>query len=81
MTSEYTRGTTVKFFEEHNYFGLEKRNIFIFEQNTLPCVDFNGRILLDQKHSIARAPDGNGGLYAALINPNNNVIKVNTPLF
>ncbi|XP_011403573.1 PREDICTED: UDP-N-acetylhexosamine pyrophosphorylase-like protein 1 [Amphimedon queenslandica] len=75
MTSEYTRDTTIKFFNDHKYFGLDKRNVVIFEQNTLPCVDFNGRILLDKKNSIARAPDGNGGLYAALVNKNNNVLK------
>lgn len=76
MTSEYTRDTTIKFFDDHNYFGLDKSNVVIFEQNTLPCVDFNGRILLDRKNSIARAPDGNGGLYAALVNENNNILKV-----
>ena len=59
MTSEHTKEPTEKFFKEHNYFGLKESNIMIFEQNTLPCLDFNGKILLDQPYRVARSPDGN----------------------
>ena len=40
--------------------------MIIFEQFTLPCLDFEGRVLLSQPCALARAPDGNGGLYTAL---------------
>jgi UDP-N-acetylglucosamine/UDP-N-acetylgalactosamine diphosphorylase len=70
MTSEYTRDTTVEFFQANDYFGLNRTNVIIFEQDTIPSMDFNGKILLDQKHRIARSPDGNGGLYAALLKNN-----------
>lgn len=76
MTSEYTRETTVGFFKNHNYFGLDSQNLIVFEQNTLPCLSFEGKIIMDTKCRIARAPDGNGGLYAALVNPNRNILEV-----
>ena len=66
MTSEHTKEPTEKFFKEHNYFGLKAKDVMIFEQNTLPCLDFNGKILLDQPYRVARSPDGNGGVYAAI---------------
>ena len=76
MTSEHTKIPTMEFFEEHDYFGLDPSNIVIFEQNTLPTLNFDGRIHLSEKHRISRAPDGNGGLYAALIDPRNGVLEV-----
>jgi UDP-N-acetylglucosamine/UDP-N-acetylgalactosamine diphosphorylase len=60
MTSEHTMVPTRKYFKENNYFGLREENILMFEQGSLPCFDFDGRILLDEKHRISKAPDGNG---------------------
>ncbi|XP_058442689.1 UDP-N-acetylhexosamine pyrophosphorylase [Malaya genurostris] len=66
MTSEHTMEPTKKYFEQNNYFGLHADDILMFEQGSLPCYDFEGRIILDEKYRIAKAPDGNGGLYRAL---------------
>jgi len=56
MTSEHTGDPTERFFAKHNYFGLDRKNVHFFEQNTMPCVDMDGKILLETKSSIARAP-------------------------
>ncbi|KDR14652.1 UDP-N-acetylhexosamine pyrophosphorylase [Zootermopsis nevadensis] len=70
MTSEATMDATEEFFKEHNFFGLNKNNIVMFEQGLLPCFTFDGRIIMDEKWKIARAPDGNGGIYRALRDKN-----------
>lgn len=58
------------YFQENQFFNLNKENVSFFEQGTLPCLTKDGKLLLDQKNKISRAPDGNGGLYKALLKEN-----------
>ncbi|XP_035727705.1 UDP-N-acetylhexosamine pyrophosphorylase-like [Vespa mandarinia] len=66
MTSEATHDSTIIYLRENDYFGLKEKNVMAFKQGMLPCFTLNGKIILDEKHKISRAPDGNGGLYKAL---------------
>lgn len=54
MTSGPTRQPTEEFFQQHNYFGLEKSNVFIFEQGVLPCISNEGKILMETRSKVRR---------------------------
>ncbi|RCV29619.1 hypothetical protein SEVIR_6G025300v4 [Setaria viridis] len=66
MTSPFTDEATRKFFETHRYFGLEPNQVTFFQQGTVPCVSPDGRFIMETPYKVAKAPDGNGGVYAAL---------------
>ncbi|KAG2568704.1 hypothetical protein PVAP13_7NG403200 [Panicum virgatum] len=66
MTSPFTDAATRKFFETRRYFGLDVDQVTFFQQGTLPCVSADGRFIMETPYRVAKAPDGNGGVYAAL---------------
>ena len=66
MTSHQNHAATVAFFEEQGHFGLDPGRVHFFRQGRMPAVDFEGRILLETKGTIALSPDGHGGSLRAL---------------
>ncbi len=68
MTSAANHDETVKFFEEKNYFGYSKAHIRFFQQEQLPTVDLDGKLMLSEPGVISTAPNGNGGWYASMEN-------------
>ena len=46
MTSSATHQTTVRAFEENDYYRLDPDNIVFFQQGLMPCLDLQGQILL-----------------------------------
>jgi len=66
MTSALNHSQTIQIFRSNNYYGLDEKNVFLFQQGTLPNFDFDGKILLADKAAIASSPDGHGGSLKAL---------------
>lgn len=67
MTSEKNDKDTREFFEEHNYFGYDKKFVKFFVQDMAPATDFEGNLLLESEDSLAMSPNGNGGWFNSLI--------------
>ena len=66
MTSPLNDSQTKVIFRTNNYYGLDEKNVFIFQQGTLPNFSPEGKILLADKSTIACSPDGHGGSLRAL---------------
>lgn len=66
MTSTANHRDTVALFERSNYFQLPPDDVRFFRQGMMPVADTSGKILLDQKHRVALAPNGHGGSLTAL---------------
>jgi UDP-N-acetylglucosamine/UDP-N-acetylgalactosamine diphosphorylase len=66
MTSDANDAQTRAFFKQHNYFGLNPQDVFIFQQGMMPAFGSDGRLLLGERSSLALSPDGHGGSLRAL---------------
>ena len=66
MTSDMNDQVTRSFFEKNAYFGLPSNSVMFFRQGTMPVIGNDGKLLLDEKDSLALAPDGHGGSFLAL---------------
>lgn len=67
MTSPATHNKTVDFFKKNNHFGFPAEDVMFFQQAVIPCLTKEGKIILESKCTIAKAPNGNGGIYEALL--------------
>ncbi|KAL8432968.1 hypothetical protein Efla_001176 [Eimeria flavescens] len=67
MTSEANRAVTEEAFGASGFFGLERSDVFFFSQGATPTFDLQGRLMLKTPCQLRRAPDGNGGLFPALL--------------
>ncbi|MBK8482083.1 MAG: UTP--glucose-1-phosphate uridylyltransferase [Proteobacteria bacterium] len=66
MASPENVAVTRAFFLAHECFGLPPDRVQIFPQGVLPAVDADGRLLLAAPDRLVLAPNGNGGLFAAM---------------
>ena len=70
MTSEHTHNETEEFFRQNNYFGLDRADVVMFQQDMTPCLSPANELTLKNKFQVNKAPDGPGGLYKALVKHN-----------
>jgi UDP-N-acetylglucosamine/UDP-N-acetylgalactosamine diphosphorylase len=67
MTSPATHDETIRYFEQHRFFGLSPEGVWFFEQGTMPALDLaTGKLLLESKSRLFLSPDGHGGTITAL---------------
>lgn len=66
MTSEKNNDETIRFFEEHNYFGYPRGDVAFFVQEMAAAVDYEGKLLLEEPGRLATSPNGNGGWFSSL---------------
>ena len=66
ILSEKNHDATVGFFKEHDYFGYDKDYIAFFKQDMAPAADFDGKVYMEAKDSIATSPNGNGGWFLSM---------------
>ena len=64
MTSPLNHDATTKYFASHDNFGID---VQFFPQGTLPALTNDGKIILETPTSVSLAPDGNGGIYPAMV--------------
>ncbi len=67
MTSAATHAETIDFFEQHDFWGLDRNTVAFFQQGSMPAVDASsGRVLMSAPDALCLSPDGHGGLVMAL---------------
>lgn len=67
MTSPDNDRVTRRFFNDHDFFGLDRDQVVFFQQGMMPVLDRQtGMLLMADKHRVATSPDGHGGVVKAL---------------
>mmetsp|Transcript_166824 Transcript_166824/g.530363 ORF Transcript_166824/g.530363 Transcript_166824/m.530363 type:complete len:719 (-) Transcript_166824:115-2271(-) len=67
MCNRQNRHVIEVFFRENEFFGMREQDLMLFTQGMAPMVDRSGKFLLAEKHRIAMYPNGNGGVFRALM--------------
>lgn len=66
MTSDKNHEATVRFFQEHDYFGYDREHISFFRQEMAPASDYDGKVYMEAKSRISTSPNGNGGWFISM---------------
>ena len=68
LTSPVNDEATRDFFVSNDYWGLNPDDVMFVVQGTMPAIDYNGKLILADRHRLAINPDGHGGSLAAMKN-------------
>ncbi|HPC38626.1 MAG TPA: UDPGP type 1 family protein [Exilispira sp.] len=68
MTSSTNHDETVEFFNKFGKEWIDLNNVHFFKQRDLPSVDMEGNLILSDRLTPFKAPDGHGGALLALKN-------------
>lgn len=66
MTSPSNHASTLAWFDQHDYFGLPREGVVLFQQRQMPAFERDGRIAMTERYRLALSPDGHGGSLWAL---------------
>ena len=66
MTSPLNNKETIEYFEQNDYFGLNKKKVKFIKQGTICAVTPSGEPVFESNGHLALVPDGNGGCFRAL---------------
>ncbi|MBR0172154.1 MAG: UTP--glucose-1-phosphate uridylyltransferase [Lachnospiraceae bacterium] len=66
MTSEKNHDATVRFLKEKAFFGYPEEDVTFFMQDMAPACDYDGKVFLEDKGTIATSPNGNAGWYKSM---------------
>ena len=61
MTSNENHEDTLRFFQEQNFFGLDKNTLHFFQQEMLPTITPQGQLVLKNNIELLTNPNGHGG--------------------
>ena len=67
MTSDKNHDATVRFLKEKEFFGYCPDYVTFFKQSMAPATDYDGKILMENKYTLATSPNGNGGWFSSMI--------------
>ena len=67
MTSKENNLDTINFLKEKNYFGYPEEYVFVFEQEEMPLISENGKLLISEEGIIKEASNGNGGIFNSML--------------
>src|SRR5262249_20711450 len=70
MTSSATHADTTSYFEEQQFFGLQREDVFFFQQGTMPAVDLHtGGLSSDKPGFFSPGRNGHGAPPPAVADP------------